>query len=186
MKKKLLLWAALVPLSVLLLTPRDAHAQKTYALGFGGGAAIPVGKLSDTQKTGYNAMAVLAIGVSDLPIGIRLDALYNNLSHPQVAPTAGGTTSDLRVVAALGNLVFAFPGTSAKAYIIAGGGLYSAKADVPGARAQSSFGVNGGLGATFGFGPFATFFESRYHSISRSVSKGGVYQFVPITFGVLF
>ena len=159
-----------------------ALGQKTYALGLGGGAAIPVGKLSDTQKTGFNAMGVLAIGVSDLPIGVRFDAIYNKLSHEKGTTT----TSDLRVTAALANLVFAFPGTSAKAYIIAGGGLYNSKADVPGAKAQNNFGVNGGLGATFGFGPFATFIETRYHSISRSESKGGVYQFVPITFGLLF
>ena len=35
-------------------------------------------------------------------------------------------------------------------------------------------------------GPFAMFLEARYHSVSRSASKGGVYQFVPITLGLLF
>lgn len=150
----------------------------------GGGAAIPVGKLNDAQKSGNSAIAALAIGVADLPVGVRFDGIYNNLR----AKAQGGTTatSDLRVMSALANLIFAFPGTSAKPYVIVGGGLYNSKADVPGAKSQNNFGVNAGLGATFGVGPFAIFLESRYHSISRSVKKGGVFQFVPITLGVMF
>jgi hypothetical protein len=187
MKKKLLFWLALIFCSSGAIVPSPAFGQKTYALGFGGGAAIPVGKLSDTQKTGYNALVAFAIGVADLPFGVRLDGIYNNLAHTKVASGGTSTTAaDLRVSGALANLIFAFPGSSAKVYIIAGGGLYHSKSDVSGAKAQNNFGVNGGLGATFGFGPFATFLESRYHSISRSEAKGGVYQFVPITVGVLF
>jgi len=185
--KKLLLWTALVFFCGEVAVPSVVLAQKTYALGLGGGAAIPVGKLSDTQKTGYNAIVAFALGVADLPFGIRLDGIYNNLLHSNGAAIGGtASTSDLRVTGALANLVFAFPGSTAKVYIIAGGGLYNSKVNVAGAKSQNNFGVNAGLGATFGFGPFATFLESRYHSISRSESRGGVYQFVPITFGVLF
>jgi hypothetical protein len=169
----------------LALVPTAIQAQKSYAIALGGGAAIPVGKLSDNQKTGFNAMAAFAIGVADLPFGFRIDALYNNLSH--TGTVSGGTApSDLRVQAAIANAVFAFPGTSAKAYVLAGAGIYNSKADTPGAKSESDWGFNGGLGATFGFGPFAMFMESRYHSISRNESKGGVYQFVPITLGLMF
>jgi hypothetical protein len=178
--KNLLVYSAL--LSAQLAAASVVLGQKTYALGLGGGAAIPVGRLSDNQKTGYNAMVTLAIGVSDLPIGVRFDGIYNNLSHDK-AVTGG---ADLRVSGILANFVFAFPGTNSKAYVFAGGGLYNSKADITGAKSQNNFGFNGGLGATFGFGPFATFVESRYHSIARKESKGGVYQFVPITLGLLF
>lgn len=181
--KKLLACGALT-LSVVAL-PSVGRAQKSYALGFGGGAAIPVGKLGDTQKMGYNAIVTLAIGVSDLPVGVRFDGIYNNLLHPK-AVSGGAPTSDLRVKAVVGNLVYAFPGTTAKVYLIAGGGLYNSKPDVAGARSENSFGVNGGIGATFGFGPLAAFLESRYVSVSRKEEEGGVYQFVPITLGVLF
>jgi hypothetical protein len=185
MKKQLICYALA---SALITISSIASGQKTYALGLGGGAAIPVGKLSDTQKTGFNAMVTLAIGVSDLPFGVRFDGIYNSLSRTDVTTAQGGTAinSELRVKAALANLVYAFPGTSSKAYIIAGGGLYNSKPDLDGAKAQNNFGVNGGLGATFGFGPVAAFIEARYHSISRSEAKGGVYQFVPITLGVMF
>lgn len=178
--------------SVLLsgVVSGSALAQKTYALGLGGGATIPVGKLADTQKTGFNALASLAIGVAELPLGVRFDAIYNTmLKHDGVVVTPGGgttTSPDFRVTGVLANLLFAFPGTNAKAYILAGGGLYNSKLDASGAKAQNNFGFNAGLGTTFGSGPFAIFIESRYHSISRSASKGGVYQFVPITLGILF
>jgi hypothetical protein len=168
-----------------LIVPSVASAQKSYALGIGGGAAIPVGKLSKTQSTGYNGIAALAIGVADLPVGVRFDGIYNNLVHA-AAPAGSASFSDLRVIGALGNLIFAFSGTSAKPYLIVGGGLYNTKLDVAGAKSENYFGVNAGFGATFGVGPLATFFETRYHSIARKAAKGGVMQFVPITVGLMF
>ena len=173
-----------ISLSFLLASSSAGFGQKTYAIALGGGAAIPVGKLGDVQKTGSSGIVAIAIGVSELPIGVRFDGIYNNLR----ANTKSGTTpnSDFRVMGVLANLVFAFSGTSAKPYVLVGGGLYNSKADVAGAKSQNNVGFNAGLGATFGFGPFATFIESRYHSISRNAAKGGVYQFVPITFGVMF
>ena len=170
---------------VSLAFSHQAQCQKTYALGVGGGAAIPVGKLNRTQKTGYNGIVALAIGVAELPIGVRFDGIYNTLPHRTV-PIGGSTSSDLRVIGALGNLIYAFSGASAKSYIIFGAGLYKTKVDTAGARTESNFGFNAGLGATFGIGPFATFFESRYHSISRKAAKGGVMQFVPISVGLMF
>jgi hypothetical protein len=87
---------------------------------------------------------------------------------------------------ALANLVYAFPGTTAKPYLVAGAGFYSTKSMFSGSKADTDWGFNAGVGATFGLGPFATFIESRYHSISRSADKGGVIQYVPVTFGLLF
>lgn len=173
---------------VLLFTltfARSALGQKTYALGIGGGVAIPVGKLNKTQKTGYNGTVALAIGVSELPIGVRFDGIYNMLPLRTTA-VSGSTSSDLRIIGALGNLIYAFSGTSAKPYVVFGGGYYSLRNDVPGAKSENDFGFNAGLGATFGVGPFAMFFESRYHSIERKAAKGGVIQFVPITLGLMF
>lgn len=181
---KQLLRAIPISISLWLATSSAAFGQKTYAVALGGGAAIPVGKFSDAQKTGYSAIAALAIGVAELPLGVRFDGVYNNLR----ANVQSGTTtnSDFRVMGVLANLVFAFPGTNAKPYMLVGGGLYNSRADVAGAKSRNNVGFNAGLGATFGLGPFATFLEARYHSISRNAAKGGVFQFVPITFGVMF
>ncbi len=174
-----------ITLLVSLIFSRPAPAQKSYALGVGGGAAIPVGKLGRAQSTGYNGIVALAIGVAELPIGVRFDGIYNNFLH-SAAPVGGSSASDVRVMGALANLIFAFAGTSTKSYLVVGGGLYNTKVDVAGAKSENYFGVNAGLGATFGIGPFATFLESRYHSIARKAAKGGVMQFVPITVGLMF
>jgi len=175
---------ASILLLLMLALPTTVFGQKTYALALGGGVAIPVGKLADTQKTGASALAALAIGVAELPVGVRFDGVYNNLR----ANTKGGATtnSDFRVTGVLANLIFAFPGTSAKPYLIVGAGLYNSKADTTGAKSQNNIGFNAGLGTTFGIGPAAIFLESRYHSISRNATKGGVFQFVPITIGLMF
>jgi hypothetical protein len=174
-------------LSVVAACP--IGAQKTYALGVGGGPAMPVGRhLSDAQKAGYDAAVMLAIGVADLPIGFRLDGVFNQFSRRDgQAPQNGGAGAyAFRAMGAIVNLVYTFPGTSAKPYVIAGAGLYSTKTIFAGSKAESDWGYNAGVGATFGIGPFATFIESRYHSISRAVDKGGVIQFVPVTVGLLF
>ncbi|HET6761149.1 MAG TPA: hypothetical protein VFH13_03570, partial [Gemmatimonadaceae bacterium] len=71
-------------------------------------------------------------------------------------------------------------------YVLVGGGVYNTKSDVPGAKSGKDLGFNAGIGATFGVGPFATFLEARYHTISRKAGEGGVMQFVPITVGLMF
>jgi hypothetical protein len=176
--------AAPIFLLLMLALPSAAFGQKTYAFALGGGAAIPVGKLADIERTGASALAAIAIGVAELPIGVRFDGIYNDLR----ANTKDGATtnSDFRVTGVLANLIFAFPGTSAKPYLIVGAGLYNSKADTTGAKSQNNIGFNAGIGTTFGIGPAAIFLESRYHSISRNADKGGVFQFVPITIGLMF
>ena len=163
----------------------QANGQKTYALGIGGGAAIPVGKLSSTQTTGFNGIVALALGVAELPIGVRVDGIYNNFSRKSITspPT---NTYGFRIAGILGNLIYAFPGTTAKTYIVTGGGWYNTKFDIAGTKAENHWGLNAGAGVTFAVGPVASFLESRYHFISREPTKGGVIHFVPITLGVMF
>lgn len=185
--KRLFQILAVSTLASILLS-NQAAAQRTYALGIGGGVAIPVGKLTETQDSGFNGIVSLAIGVAELPIGVRFDGIYNNFSRKKVVgtPPPATSTNDFRITGVLGNLIFAFPGTSAKTYIVAGGGLYNTKPDVAGSKSENHFGLNTGLGMTFGLGPITTFVESRYHFISREPSKGGVIHYIPITLGLMF
>jgi hypothetical protein len=165
----------------------ESAAQKSYALGIGGGAAIPVGRMSNTQKTGVNGLISLALGVAELPIGVRIDGIYNELPRNERSlPVGSSGTSNLRILGVLGNAVYAFSGTSVKTYLIAGGGLYNTRFDVDGAKSENHLGLNAGAGMTFGFGPITSFIESRYHFISRQPAQGGVLHFVPITFGLMF
>lgn len=169
--------------SVVFAQP--AFGQRSSAIAFGGGVAFPVGKLGDVQSTGYNGIVALAIGVAELPFGLRIDGIYNTL-EARTVPAGSPASSDLRITGALANLVLAFRGTTAKPYLLVGGGLYNFKYDVPGTKSENHFGFNAGFGATFGVGPFATFLESRYHTVSRKADKGGVAQFIPITVGLMF
>jgi hypothetical protein len=171
-----------------IILSAQAAGQKTYALGIGGGAAIPVGKLSNTQVTGFNGIIALALGAPDLPIGVRFDGIYNNFSRKNIISAQGSATNTygFRIAGIIANVVYAFPGTSVKSYIVGGGGLYNTKLDVAGSKSENHAGLNAGAGLTFGLGPIAGFIESRYHFISREPTKGGVIHFVPITFGLMF
>jgi hypothetical protein len=185
--KRLLTVIAVSVLASAFLSTRAA-GQKTYAVGIGGGTAIPVGKLSNTQATGFNGIITLALGAPDLPIGVRFDGIYNNFARKDVTSSQTGTTNtySFRIAGVLANAVYAFPGTSVKSYIVAGGGWYNTKFDVAGSKSENHLGLNAGAGLTFGLGPIASFIESRYHFISREPAKGGVIHFVPITFGLMF
>ena len=163
---------------------QPALGQRSYAIALGGGVALPVGKLGDVQRSGYNGIVALAIGVAELPLGVRFDGVYNTV-EARTVPAGSPSSSDLRIMGALANLVLASRGTT-KPYLLLGGGLYNLRYDVPGAKSDNHFGFNAGFGATFGVGPLATFLESRYHSISRKADKGGAAQFIPVTVGLMF
>jgi hypothetical protein len=161
------------------------YAQKSYAVAIGGGVALPVGRLKDIQSTGYNAVVSLALGSAELPIGFRIDGIYNQFPGKATAVQTNPATK-FRVSGALGNLIFAFPGTSVKTYAIVGGGLYITKLDLGESKSVNHPGLNGGAGLTFGLGRLAAFIEARYHFVRRAPANGGVIHFVPITAGILF
>jgi hypothetical protein len=176
-------------LVALLVSASIAGAQKSYAIGVAGGAGIPTGKFNDAYSTGYTGTVFIALGVPDLPIGVRFDGVYNQFSGRTVVPPEGGAgveNPDLRLIGAVGNLIYTFPGTTAKPYILTGAGFYNSKADAPGAKSRNDFGFSAGLGATFGLGPLAAVIEARYLGISRDTDAGGSIHFVPVTLGFVF
>jgi len=178
-------------LAVLALaaTTSIASAQKSYAVGVSGGAGIPTGKFNDAYSTGYNASVFIALGVPDLPIGVRFDGVYNQFAGRTVLVTGGAAEveiPDLRLIGAVGNLIYTFPGTTAKPFIVTGAGFYNSKDDSPGAKSRNDFGFSAGLGATFGLGGLTAVIEARYHGISRDTDAGGNIHFVPVTLGLVF
>ncbi len=170
-------------LAAFLLAASQVSAQKSYAVGISGGATIPTGKFNDTYSTGYAITAFIALGVPDLPIGVRFDGIYNQFSGRTVASVVN---PDLRLLGILGNLLYTFPSTTAKPYLLAGGGFYNSKVDSPDAKSRNDFGFSAGLGATFGLGPIAAVIEAQYHGVSRDTNAGGTIHFVPITIGIMF
>lgn len=184
--RTLVLTAVIAAASLPLARP--SLAQKSYALGISGGVAIPAGVFGDSASTGYGVAGFIALGVPDLPIGVRFDGVFNNFPGRTISPSGGSSfdTPDIRVLGFLGSLIYSFSGTTAKPYLITGGGIYNIKADVAGAKSQNDFGFTAGFGATFGVRSVAGFIEARYHGVSRDEAKGGNVQFVPITLGIMF
>lgn len=181
--------SAALAIATLAVLPPTALAQKSYAIGLAGGATVPTGRFSDTESTGHNITGFLALGVPDLPVGVRFDGVYNRFSGRTVTASGGASTvenPDVRVIGILGNLIYTLPGTVAKPYIVTGGGIYNSKPLVAGAKSQNDFGFSAGFGATFGVSRLAAFIEARYHGVSRDDESGGNIQFVPITLGIMF
>jgi len=173
---------------VAVLTP-TAHAQNSYAIGISAGPTIPTGKFGDGYSKGKNVTGFLAIGAEELPVGVRIDGMYNDFDGRTVTPDGGGATvemPDLRLLALVGNAVFTASGSVAKPYLVAGVGFYNSKSSASDARSRNDLGFSIGLGSTFSLGPLASLVEVRFHSISREPEHGGSIHYIPITVGFAF
>lgn len=177
MMKGIVVGSALVFAAVVTLSA-SAQAQRRTSVGFAAGATFPVGDLGDATSTGFHILGTLAVsGSAQMPVGFRVDGMYNNLSGKSSGP-------DVNVWSVNGNLVYAFPGgTSATPYIIGGAGWYNTKADESGAESSNDIGINVGVGARFALSGFTTFAEVRFHNVFSDPNSA---QMIPLTFGILF
>ena len=177
MKRRMVVGSVFV-LASLVTLGGSAHAQRRTSVGFAAGATFPVGDLGDATSTGFHVLGTLAVsGSASVPVGFRIDGMYNNLSGKSSGP-------DVNVWSVNGNLVYAFPGgTTATPYIIGGAGWYNTKADESGAESSNDIGINVGVGARFALSGFTTFAEVRFHNVFSDPNSA---QIVPLTFGILF
>lgn len=177
MMKRMVVSSAFV-LAAISAISDSAHAQRRKSVGFAAGATLPVGDLGDATSTGFHILGTLAVsGSASMPIGFRIDGMYNNLSGKSSGP-------DVNVWTINGNLVYAFPGgTSVTPYLIGGAGWYNTKADESGAESSNDIGINVGLGARFALSGLSTFAEVRFHNIFSDPNSA---QMIPLTFGILF
>jgi len=129
--------AALVAVAAATSNASAQLSSNQFQIGGAAGIAFPMGDLSDVVNTGYNV--TLAVGYKPMltPIGVRVEAAYNEFGGQ-----AG--VNNINVPAFTGNLVYALPGVSFSPYIIGGAGLYK----IP---LSSSF---------------ETFVEARYNKVS--------------------
>jgi hypothetical protein len=188
---------------------------RVVQVGLMGGLTSAAGNLSTSTTHAGNAGALVSVGTPASHLRFRLDAQWQQLSGKPFGgaelecPSCVGSTRqrNYRVLDATANAVF--KGTLSgpvSVYVIGGVGVY----DVRGTtvvqqgdlvtRSNSGatrFGFNGGVGTSVKVGNVATFFEARFHQlvghISYSSSDGyydggppGVFQFVPISVGVVF
>jgi hypothetical protein len=169
--------------SALAAAAAAASAQSSMTSGFQIGAtagvAIPTGDLGSVTNTGYNVTVAVGYSPMDSPIGIRLEAAYNQFG----LQNGGGNEN---IPAFTGNLVYTLPGTSFSPYAIGGAGLYRTNTNFTGfpSSGDNHFGFNIGGGVKIPLSTsFETFVEARYNRVSLN---GGSFDFIPITVGIMF
>jgi len=183
----LILSAAAAPLSA------QAIVSSPVRFGIMGGATVPVSDLSDFNKTGWNAGALVTIGVPLVPVSFRIDGQWQQLDHKSdvLAP------ADLRIIDGTANVVYTFGAAlPTKFYLIGGAGVYNERFKDPSSDLSASgtkFGLNAGVGFKFQLTGFATFIEARYHNVIHGSEVGdsnsgnaSSLQFFPISVGITF
>ena len=167
--------------AILLLTASvGAHAQTSFVVS--GGLNAPVARLGEIADLGYNAAAGLNLGGTSVPIGARLEIGYNGLGYK-------GGGGDLRILTGTANAIFNFGMTKDAPYLIGGLGAYnrsSGSSTFGYGTSTTALGLNGGAGLRFPLSGLSTFFEARYHVMLGNAADGTNYQFIPITFGIVF
>ena len=171
-----------VTLSAALLATAPTVARTQTAVVVSGGLNAPVGRLGEIADLGYNAAAGLNLGGTSVPIGARLEVGYNGLGYK-----AG--SGDVRIITGTANAIYNFGMTRDAPYLIAGLGAYnrsSGSGTLVSGTSATALGLNGGAGLRFPLSGLSTFFEARYHVMLGSAAEGTNYQFIPITFGIVF
>jgi len=183
--------------------PVSAQAIVSSPVRFGimGGATVPLSDLSDVNKTGWNAGALVSVGVPLVPVSFRVDGQWQQMNGKEVAALtgAGGSSqpADLRIIDGTANVVYTFGAAlPTKFYLIGGVGVYNERFSDPNSDVHvdgTKFGLNGGVGFKFQLTGFATFIEARYHNVIHGETVGVVdqsnsksLQFVPISVGITF
>ena len=176
MKRTFLLAVAGLALSLPVAT---AQAQMPFDFGILAGASMPTGDAGDGFDTGFNIGATLGISPALMPVGLRIDGIYNSFG-------AANGGDDLSLISATANATIGIPLGAMPAvspYFIGGLGLYSADFG-EGTERQNEFGWNLGAGLRFALAGFSTFAEVRYNSFGTEGDENFTY--VPLTFGIMF
>jgi hypothetical protein len=172
-----------------------AEAQVTF--GVGGGLSLPLSDLKTAATTGYNVLGQLGIAVPFLPIGLRIDGMFNSFKHQPNIPFNNVQLWTVNANAVWNISPISSAGAGVTPYLIGGAGYYNDQGgcDVrylsvpgitacPGGNTHSNYvGLNGGGGVRAGIASLSVFVEARFHYVFTS---GGHLEFVPITAGIIF
>ena len=188
--------AAVLALAVAGGTPVAAQVAVSSPVRFGvtGGLTVPTGSLSDYSGTGWNAGALVDVGFPLLPLGFRVDAMWQQLPGKLASD---GLSTATRFIDGTLNATYSFGGLSAvNFYFIGGLGVYNVRMEArqttyppAGAFTQTTtssetrFGLNGGAGVRFRLSGMSTFIEARWHDVFTS---GRSAQIVPVSVGIVF
>jgi len=199
MNRKSITAAALGLVLTAAAAPLSAQAIVSSPVRFGimGGATFPLSDLKDVAKTGWNAGALVTIGVPLVPVSFRVDGQWQQMQGKDFDSGGGIDRTDFRIIDGTANVVYTFGAAlPTKFYLIGGIGVYNERAkdqatDIT--ASSTKFGLNGGVGFKFQLTGFATFIEARYHNVIHGEAIGDVgggsapsLQIIPITVGITF
>ena len=177
--RRILSVAAVAALAVTA-SASATHAQLSPQLGLRAGLSVPVGDLKTSQDNGYNLGVSLGLKPVLSPVGVRLEAAFNQFSAKSTIPG----NVDARVFEGTANLVLdLFPLPTFALYAVGGGGLYNTKIGSGTGSSATDPGVNVGGGLRFGLAGFSAHVEARIHN---TFSDGGNLRYVPLTVGISF
>jgi hypothetical protein len=171
--------------------------------GIFGGVTLPRGAFSEESDLGWHAGALAKIRVYNF-LDVRLDGTYTKLGKKtlknedatvEVVTDPSVTFGTLSAVLNLGPDSAAYPGdNTVSPYLVGGLGKYRLDyaatctgdcgdfAD----KVETHWGMNVGFGTNVPVAGIRTFFEGRYHRISRSLEGGGTRNMFLVSFGVKF
>ena len=159
----------------IALSPQLASGQARF--GIAGGLAAPVSDLADAADLGYNVAVGIHFGGTHVPFGARLEGSLNGFSLDDA-------DDDVRILNATLNAVANFGQRPTSPYLIGGLGLYNSK--TAGLDSKNTLGINFGGGLRFPIHQLSTFVEARYHLMFGDRTDFANWQFIPITFGVIY
>lgn len=163
--------------AALAFSATAASAQAGFSIAggptFASGDAL---KALNTDDVGYHVQASLGISAPMLPVGLRIDGLFNQFP---------GDGAELRTFSGNANAVLTIPSLGIVPYIIGGVGLYNndIQTNLFDPDAENDFGFNVGAGVRFSMPGLGIFVEGRLHSIS---TEGESTRFIPLSIGFRF
>jgi hypothetical protein len=169
-------------IAAITVSAAAAQAQSPIKLGIAGGVTLPMDDTKDAVSTGYNGTVTVAFNAPLIPIGLRVDGMFNELQGKELL---GGTAKGpkLSVSAVNANVTFnLLPLPIARVYAIGGVGYY--RSEVKGFDSENDIGYNAGIGARLGIGSMQPFVEARYHRVNTGDDTH--IDFIPVTIGFLF
>jgi len=188
---------------VSLFTTTTATAQQSrVSYGFGAGLAIPTGFFhndgsGDGFNSGWQGMGLVEFKLPRTAIGVRFEGSYsqnsaNDQLKAQLSAAVGSpTNAKVKILGGSVDLTLAFRSSSpAKAYLLAGIGMYNFKLAVSSGNAtvdtsKTKFTWNGGAGLSYRLGGAALFLEARYFDMAAPFGGSDI-KYVPIIAGVRF
>ena len=172
-------FAAVIALGAASASAGAQFSSNPFQIGASAGIAFPTGDLGEIAGTGYNVTVALGYKPALNPIGVRVEAAYNQFGLE-------GVDGNVNIPAFTGNLVYSLPGISFSPYVIGGAGLYRTNVDIDGggSAGENHFGFNAGGGIKIPLSSsFETFVEARYNRVT--VDNGNM-SFIPITVGIMW